>query len=203
MIRKKRWFSVVYMFIVTAFFSTIVIGFTEFTRQRVEANQRLAFERAVLNAVPESYLSTGDIHKQFESLFEAPSKETGGAYLYREDGEIAAYALTISGKGFWAPIKGVIGIRNDKKTILGISFYEQNETPGLGAEITKPDFTHQFIDKKLSAKGKALNIKRPGDELGESDVHAVTGATQTSVRLEKIINTAIDNWKKQLEEKVK
>jgi Na+-transporting NADH:ubiquinone oxidoreductase subunit C len=203
MIRKKRWFSVVYMFIVTAFFSTIVIGFTEFTKQRVDANQRLAFERAVLNAVPETSLSTEDIHKQFESLFEVPSKETGGAYLYREDGEIAAYALPISGKGFWAPIKGVIGIKADKKTVAGIAFYEQNETPGLGAEIAKPDFTNQFIDKKLSSEGKILNIKRPGDELGESDVHAVTGATQTSVRLEKIINSAIDNWKKQIEEQVK
>ncbi|MHC4271873.1 MAG: FMN-binding protein [Planctomycetota bacterium] len=203
MIRKKRWFSVVYMFIVTAFFSTIVIGFTEFTRQRVDANQRLAFEKAVLNAVLESSLSTGDIHEQFESLFEAPSEETGGAYLYREDGEIAAYALPISGKGFWAPIRGVIGIKSDKQTVVGIAFYEQNETPGLGAEIAKPDFTNQFIGKKLSSEGKMLNIKRPGDELGESDVHAVTGATQTSVRLEKIINTAIEDWKKQIDEKVK
>jgi hypothetical protein len=37
-------------------------------------------------------------------------------------------------------------------------------------------------------------MKRPSDVLGKSDVHAITGATQTSIRLEKIINDALINW---------
>ncbi|MHC4293534.1 MAG: hypothetical protein ACYSTX_04500, partial [Planctomycetota bacterium] len=59
-------------------------------------------------------------------------------------------------------------------------------------------FRDQFFDKILADSGKALTIKRAGNELGQSEVRAVTGATQTSVRLEKIINSAVENWRKQL-----
>jgi major membrane immunogen (membrane-anchored lipoprotein) len=44
-------------------------------------------------------------------------------------------------------------------------------------------------------------MRRPGDALGPSDVHAVTGATQTSVRLEKILNDALKKWRAGLAEK--
>jgi hypothetical protein len=37
--------------------------------------------------------------------------------------------------------------------------------------------------------------------LGVSDVHAVTGATQTSTRLEKILNDALKKWRAELDEK--
>jgi Na+-transporting NADH:ubiquinone oxidoreductase subunit C len=201
MISKKTWFPTVYMFIITAFFSTIVIGFSQLTQERVNANKRIGFEKAVYFVSPtiDPPYSLQDIHVTFSAL-NKPDESSGGAYyLKSKNGEIKHYVLLFEGKGFWAPIKGVIGIKEDKQTVHNIAFYEQNETPGLGAEIAKPDFTNQFIDKKLSSQGKALNIKRPGEELGESDVHAVTGATQTSVRLEKIINSAIENWRKQLE----
>ena len=45
---EKKWFPIVYMFIVTCFFSSIVIGFTMFSSERVEANAQLSFEKAVL-----------------------------------------------------------------------------------------------------------------------------------------------------------
>jgi len=114
--------------------------------------------------------------------------------MLKANGQIVAYALPISGQGFWAPIKGVIGIKADRQTITGIAFYEQNETPGLGAQITKDVFKNQFNGKIISSTEKPINMKRPGDELAKSDVHAITGATQTSTRLEKIINEALKNW---------
>jgi Na+-transporting NADH:ubiquinone oxidoreductase subunit C len=119
----------------------------------------------------------------------------------KEAGKIVAYALPISGQGFWAPIKGVIGIKADRRTITGIAFYEQNETPGLGAQITTSAFTSQFQGKVISSSDKPLNIRRPTDALGTSDVHAVTGATQTSTRLEKILNDALKKWRAELDEK--
>ena len=109
-------------------------------------------------------------------------------------GQTVAYALPVSGQGFWAPIKGIIGLKADRRTITGIAFYEQNETPGLGAQITTSAFTSQFKGKVLSWGDKALNIRPPGAPLGASDVEAVTGATQTSTRLEKILNDALTEW---------
>ena len=185
------------MFCLTAFFSTIVIGFTQVTGQRVEANEKLAFEKAVLAALPGLYeenLSRMELHKRFTESVSPPDGSSGTAYTLRQNGQIIAYALPVSGQGFWAPIKGVIGIKADKKTITGIAFYQQNETPGLGAEIAKAAFTEQFRDKIIAIDGRPINIKRPGDVLGESDVHAVTGATQTSTRLENIINVGLKEW---------
>jgi len=195
--REKWWVPVVYMFVMTAFFSSIVIGFSQFTSDRVEANQYLAFERAILAVLPDM-LDAGDsrleLHRKFVELVGQPDAKSGGACTLAREGQIVAYALPISGQGFWAPIKGVIGIKADRQTITGIAFYEQNETPGLGAQITKTGFTSQFQGKVISSTGNSLNIKRPSDALGKSDVHAVTGATQTSARLEKIINDALKNW---------
>jgi len=199
--RDKWWFPVVYMFVMTAFFSSIVIGFSQFTSDRVEANEYLAFERAILAVLPDM-LDAGEsrleLHRKFIELVGEPNEQSGGACTLKEDGHIIAYALPISGQGFWAPIKGVIGIKADRRTITGIAFYEQNETPGLGAQITKIGFTSQFQGKVISSTGKPLNIKRPSEVLGTSDVHAVTGATQTSTRLEKIINDSLKNWLSEL-----
>lgn len=195
--REKWWFPVIYMFLMTAFFSSIVIGFSQITRSRVEANVDLAFEKAVLKVLPgllESDTSRLEMHRRFVERVSQPDEESGGAYMLKDNEQIIAYALPISGQGFWAPIKGVIGIKSDRKTITGIYFYEQNETPGLGAQITTDSFRNQFEGKVISTTDKPLNMKRPGEVLSKSDVHAVTGATQTSTRLENIINNALNNW---------
>lgn len=202
--REKWWFPVVYMFVVTVFFSSIVIGFSQFTSARVEANEYLAFEKAVLTVLP-GLLDTDEnrlqLHRKYVERVGEPDEQSGGACTLREAGKIIAYALPISGQGFWAPIKGVIGIKADRRTITGIAFFEQNETPGLGAQITTSAFTSQFQGKVISSTGKPLNMRRPGDALGASDVHAVTGATQTSTRLEKILNDALKKWHTELNEK--
>ncbi len=201
--REKWWFPVAYMFTVTAFFSSIVIGFSQFTKDRVEANEDLAYERAVLAVLP-GLLEEGEsrlqIHRKFVERVGQPDEQIGGACRLTEAGQTVAYALPISGQGFWAPIRGVIGIEANRRTITGIAFYEQNETPGLGAQITTVAFTSQFQGKVLSPGDKPLNIRPPGAALGASDVEAVTGATQTSIRLEKILNDALTQWRSKLAE---
>ncbi|MHC4084498.1 MAG: FMN-binding protein [Planctomycetota bacterium] len=198
MIRKQAWFPVLYMFCVTALFSSIVIGFTRITGERVEANQMLAFEKAVLTVLPGLYegkLSRLETHNKFIESVDEPDASSGEAYTLKEGGKIIAYALPISGRGFWAPIKGIIGIKADGRTITGIAFYEQNETPGLGAEITRESFRNQFRGKEISDSDEPINIRRPGATLSKNDVHAVTGATQTCNRVENIINMALKKWR--------
>jgi Na+-transporting NADH:ubiquinone oxidoreductase subunit C len=198
MIRKQSWFPILYMFCVTAFFSSIVIGLTRLTNERVEANEKLAFERAVLSVLPGmdiEMLRNLEIHNKFTGMISEANDLSQRAYTAERDGRIIAYILPISGQGFWAPIKGVIGIEMDKKTIAGIAFYEQNETPGLGAEIAKAPFRNQFVGKVISSEAEPIKFRRPGATLSESEVHAVTGATQTSDRLENIINTELKKWR--------
>ncbi len=198
MIRERSWYPILYMFCVTGFFSSIVIGLTAFTSDRVEANERLAFEQAVLSVIPgvePKELSRLELHQRFVDLMEEPDEESAGAYVAQRDGRMVGYALPISGQGFWAPIRGMIGIEPDGQTITGIAFYEQNETPGLGAEITTPAFKGQFEGKEIAGSGPPFDIRRPGTALDDSAVHGVTGATQTSDRLEIIINDALRQWR--------
>ncbi|MHC4170413.1 MAG: hypothetical protein ACYSWQ_26020 [Planctomycetota bacterium] len=116
--REKRWFPVAYMFVVTAFFSSIVIGFAQFTSDRVEANADLAFEKAVLAVLP-GLLKEGEsrleIHKKFVERVGPPDEQIGGACRLTEDGRTVAYALPVEGQGFWAPIKGVIVSGQDSR----------------------------------------------------------------------------------------
>jgi len=197
MIRKQPWYPVLYMFCVTACFSTVVIGITRLTSERVQTNQRLALERAVLSVLPGLYedkINRTELHRRFTESVGQPDESSGGAYTLKEAGRITAYAIPISGRGFWAPVKGIIGVKTDKKTITGIAFYEQNETPGLGAEITERPFRSQFQGKEISFEAEPIVMRRPGETLGKNEVHAVTGATQTSTRLEGIINSALKDW---------
>ncbi len=202
--REKRWYVPLYMFIVTAVFSSVVIGFARRTEQLVEANARLALEKAVLQVLPTLYneaASRVELHRTFVEQVSEPSDETGGAYTFKKEGQIEAYAVPFSGKGFWATIKGTIGVKADRKTVTGIAFYEQSETPGLGAEIAQPPFRNQFPGRMLADKGSLLKMKRPGEPLGENEYHAITGATQTSTRLEKIINDTLSHWREEMEKR--
>lgn len=193
MIRDKPWFAVVYMFCVTAFFSFIIIAFAQVTKDRVKANEQLAFETAVLEVFD---MAEGKTPPQIHQTFvEDIQREDDGAYYVRLDGDkVAGFAVVVRGKGFWAQIEGVIGVAADKRTITGIAFYEQNETPGLGAEITGPAFGNQFEGLRLGPIEKPIGIKPFGAELADNEVHAISGATQTCTRLEKLINKDLSKW---------
>lgn len=191
--KDKPYFAVIYMFALTAFFSTLLIGFSRFTRQRVLANEQLNFERAVVQAFPEiQYQNNQEIHPIFTELFEKDDRTE--SFLYRKDGQLQGYAVPFEGQGFWDKIRGVIGIAEDRTTIKGVAFYEQKETPGLGARIDEDEFRKQFIDKKIEDSPEPIGIVPSAQTLDENEVHAVTGATQTSVRLETLMNQRIRAW---------
>ena len=199
--KDKPFFAVVYMFVVTAFFSAVLIGFARLTRDKVQANQQLAFEKAVVQVFPTIQAKTNAaIHQIFTEQFEQRAAADDQVYyVYLKDGEISGYAVPVEGKGFWDTIRGIIGIASDQETITAIAFYEQKETPGLGARIAEPDFCDQFIGRKIASGAKPIGIRSVGETLKENQVHAVTGATQTCVRLEKLINEDLTQWRRFIE----
>ena len=192
--KKNPLFAVIYMFIVTAICSTLLIGLARGTDAQIEANQQLDFEKAVLQVFPEiTYTSDQEAHQIFLDQFRQ-SDQAGGAYIYRKDGQIAGYAVPISGKGFWATISGIVGVGADAKTVTGISFYEQSETPGLGARIVDPEFRQQFKNLKLQNPPMPVDFRSPGQTLSAGQVHAISGATQTCMRVELFLNDDLAAW---------
>lgn len=81
-------------------------------------------------------------------------------FIYKPGGTVTAYVVPIEGYGLWDIIKGYIALKPDLKTVMGISFYEHKETPGLGARITEGWFKENFIGKEiLNSQGELVSIK--------------------------------------------
>lgn len=109
----------------------------------------------------------------------------------KEDDE--CYILHVTGKGLWGPLQGYLALKKDANSILGLSFYNHKETPGLGAEITEPWFRNQFKSKKLFTEAKkfetfrGVKVKKAGilvanEPEAEQPFYAdgISGATITS-----------------------
>lgn len=94
------------------------------------------------------------------------------------------YILPAYGAGLWGPIWGYVSLDSDKVTIYGAYFAHASETPGLGAEITKPAFTDQFEGKHLMHDGHfvPVSVIKKGQKPapGADYVDAVSGGTITS-----------------------
>ncbi|MEZ5331998.1 MAG: Na(+)-translocating NADH-quinone reductase subunit C [Thermoanaerobaculia bacterium] len=58
--------------------------------------------------------------------------------FYDEDGELSAIVLPIEGYGLWGTLYGYLGLEADTRTVLGITYYDHKETPGLGGEVDNP-----------------------------------------------------------------
>lgn len=109
-------------------------------------------------------------------------------YVLKDGDSVVAYAVPIVGQGLWSKLLGYVSLESDANTIRGLSFYQQGETPGLGAEIEKPWFRNNFKGKKvLNAAGELEGVKvvkgkasdhGQGDELLHM-VDGISGATIT------------------------
>ena len=104
-----------------------------------------------------------------------------------------AAAVRFSGPGLWGPIKGFLALEPDMETIRGVTFYEQEETPGLGGEIAAPWFRDQFAGKSIKDEsGNAGIIIRSSDgKPTKNQVDSITGATMTCRKVEAMLNAVI------------
>ncbi|MCE8002462.1 Na(+)-translocating NADH-quinone reductase subunit C [Billgrantia ethanolica] len=91
--------------------------------------------------------------------------------------------LPIRGQGLWGLMRGYMAIEGDGNTIVGITYYEHSETPGLGAEVNNPRWQAQWEGKQIFADEEsvtpAIRVAR-GAGTGEHQVDGLSGATLTS-----------------------
>lgn len=206
-LRDKAWFPIAYMFVVTCFFSGILIAMDSATRVRRQRNERIFRERAVLmslrladDATPPAEVArlyAERIGIDLPAANEEVRQYAGAMPLRDEAGEVTAYAVPISGRGFWDVIRGFVGVQADLEHVIGVAFYQQSETPGLGARITEPEFRDEFEREgfRLAGEGeRPIPFEPPGAALDETGVHTLTGATQTSVRVERFLNETLEAW---------
>lgn len=107
------------------------------------------------------------------------------------------YVIPVNGMGLWDAIYGYLAIKTDGNTVIGTSWYDQKETPGLGALIAEeswqalfpgkqifqpnPDGTTDFPKANLGitvVKGKVAEVYGDNPK-AKTAVDGMTGATLT------------------------
>jgi len=107
-------------------------------------------------------------------------------YLVREHDRIQRIVLPVHGSGLWSTMYGLLALDGDGRTIKGMTFYEQAETAGLGAEIENPRWLAQWRNKlAVDEQGQVrFALVKGGVDAGSPDapyqVDGLAGATLTA-----------------------
>jgi Na+-transporting NADH:ubiquinone oxidoreductase subunit C len=119
------------------------------------------------------------------------------AYVYvvkGESGGVEQLVLPVYGKGLWSTLYGYLALQNDARTVGGITFYEQKETPGLGGEVENPTWQESWVDKQVyDDEGQVrLKVKKgsvdPDSETAKYEIDGLSGATITSNGVSNMIH---------------
>lgn len=207
-------YTFIFAIIVCVVSGVLLSAVSEGLRKQRELNEELDVKKNILKAValkdPISPKMKGpEVLKVYGSKIEelvidargnvvagkTPKQLTGKdkdlfpLYLYKEDGQLMAYAFPVVGQGLWSTLYGYLAVEADATTIRGVTFYKHGETPGLGGEIEKEWFQNNFKGKTIYSvkehkltpivvvKGKAADVVSK-DELSYH-VDGITAATLT------------------------
>jgi Na+-transporting NADH:ubiquinone oxidoreductase subunit C len=113
-------------------------------------------------------------------------------YEVRDDGGAVRQVLVpIHGQGYGGQIYGFLALAPDLNTVQDIMFYELQETPGLGARITRNAWRSKWPGRRIydDSGEVALRLvsKPPPAEEAPYEVDAVSRATVTSTGVENMI----------------
>ena len=80
-------------------------------------------------------------------------------YLLEKDGKLDRIVLPVHGYGLWSTLYGFIALEGDVNTVSGITFYEQQETAGLGGEVDNPAWKALWPGKTIYNSDHKVSLK--------------------------------------------
>lgn len=103
-----------------------------------------------------------------------------------------AIVLPIWGKGLWSTMYGYLAVTPDGQEVLGITFYQHGETPGLGGEIDNKAWQAAWAGKSVYDGEKvALGVVKAGAPRNdEYEIDGLSGATITT----KGVSATVKLW---------
>ncbi|MGM9760157.1 MAG: NADH:ubiquinone reductase (Na(+)-transporting) subunit C [Parabacteroides sp.] len=133
-----------------------------------------------------------------DAAFAASEAGVHPVFVATVNGE-TKYIMALHGAGLWGPLWGYISVDADKNTVYGTDFSHASETPGLGAEITKPAFSTQFAGKQLFKEGafKSIAVVKKGKSAaGQDYVDGISGGTITSQGVDRMLFDSLSGYSK-------
>lgn len=195
---KGSLYTTVFSGILGVVCSLLLAGASETLKPYQEANKKAEEAFNILRVLGVPFEEDASAKELVALAATTVIRETrGDLKLFRyvsSDGGVKAVAVSFAGQGLWGPIKGFLALEPDMRTIRGITFHEQEETPGLGGEIGAEWFRSQFVGKSIvdeeGRPGIRIVTKKPADGINEVD--AITGATMTCRKVEAMVNAIIE-----------
>lgn len=111
-------------------------------------NKLVSFADAKINE--EEYLTdyrkSGYYRQNYKLIYEIlPNRTANG----EDKAQPVGFVIPVNGLGLWDAIYGYLAIKPDGNTVIGTTWYDQKETPGLGANIAEQEWQGQFPGKKI------------------------------------------------------
>lgn len=183
-------YTVIFVFVVSFAFVFLLSLTNQATIEKVELNQEIVRQSAVLSAM--GIAADGDVEIQ-RKYADVAADPDDGLYVATVDGTMV-YAAQFAGPGLWGTIEGVLAVSADLGEIIGIEILADNETPGLGGRINEAWFKDQFRGERVSSDGITVTqTAGEGDpDHSNSVIDGVTGATRTSDSMEAIVNRELE-----------
>ncbi len=207
----QRFKTVLFMIAVAVVFGSAVTGIHLLSQKTMRENEAFLEQKSLVelfNLGKVKSLSKAEmntlIQQQIDSSEKCIDPVTNWqftiikAFKDSTQKELKGYGFEFEGLGFWAPIKGKLAVSPDLSKTIGIKITQQQETPGLGGRIEEEIFTTSFAEGLTISppkSGKAfLYMGAPelepqkGSPQFERKFDAITGATQTSMSMERMLN---------------
>lgn len=103
-------------------------------------------------------------------------------FVHDKQGQLTRVIVPIHGYGLWSTMYAFLAVKPDGNTVASLVYYDQGETPGLGAKVASDKWKALWPGKKLYKDGEpAIRIVKGGAQKGNPyQVDALSGATLTS-----------------------
>lgn len=140
-------------------------------------------------------------------------EEISAAAIAKDSSKATTFVIPISGFGLWAPIYGYLAVSNDGDMVIGTTWYDMAETPGLGANITEEKWQRQFYGKLIFeespdgkndfktaplgitvVKGKVQDVYGTTPK-SKSAVDGMSGATLTGDGVTNAYTNSLNNYR--------
>lgn len=167
------------LLIIAAIASGVLAYINGFTQPVIEENRRRAEEEARREVLPEA------------EVFEFVDADFPFYKAFDSEGDLSGYTFLAQGMGYSGVIQTMVGVNSDF-TIKNIKIINQSETPGLGANCVRPEFTDQFGN--LSSE--ELVIDKEGGK-----IISITGSTITTRAVVNSLREAVSLLQSRVSEK--
>lgn len=188
--------------LVAAICGLIIVGAYQGTYDAVQANKRIALERAVFKVLPDAK-SIAEFHA-LPGGGVAPTKAEAppaGAIkffaAYDAQKNLVGIAAEGAAKGYADTVRILFGYKPECRCVVGFGVVSSRETPGIGDKIlTDKAFLENFkaldarLREDLSALANEVKTVKHGTKAHDWEIDAIAGATITSRAVGKAINDA-------------